>query len=404
MAQSSNIAELTRLGFSPLDIDRIKRHGYTDAQIIYAVNDLIKHAGATEGTVRDVFEEAMPELFEEGLTSGHSSLFKTLDQFEQKQADWLFQGYIPKGQITTLASDGGIGKTSLWVSLAAAVSSGEPSFLDHEARKPGKVLFMSTEDSVRVVLKKRLVAAGAAEHNIITPDFSKDETGFLRKVKFGTQELEDVISAIKPDLCIFDPLQGFLPQGTQMGDRAAMRNCLAPLISLGEKYGTTFLIICHTNKRQSASGRNRIADSADLWDISRSVLMMGWTEDKGVRYLSQEKCNYGPLQETILFSIDRDGVIHPVGTTWKRDREFQASRKTQNSAPKRNDCKDWILETLMANEGSLKTRELEDLAKFDGYSPKTLRSAKDELKTEGKIYYRAEGFKDKTWYIHLAAA
>ena len=159
MAQSSNIAELTRLGFSPLDIDRIKRHGYTDAQIIYAVNDLIKHAGATEGTVRDVFEEAMPELFEEGLTSGHSSLFKTLDQFEQKQADWLFQGYIPKGQITTLASDGGIGKTSLWVSLAAAVSSGEPSFLDHEARKPGKVLFMSTEDSVRVVLKKRLVAA-----------------------------------------------------------------------------------------------------------------------------------------------------------------------------------------------------------------------------------------------------
>ena len=58
----------------------------------------------------------------------------------------------------------------------------------------------------------------------------------------------------------------------------------------------------------------------------------------------------------------------------------------------------------MANEGSLKTRELEDLAKFDGYSPKTLRSAKDELKTEGKIYYRAEGFKDKTWYIHLAAA
>lgn len=31
------------------------------------------------------------------------------------------------------------------------------------------------------------------------------------------------------------------------------------------------MVICHTNKRKGAFGRDRIADSADLWDIARSV-------------------------------------------------------------------------------------------------------------------------------------
>lgn len=60
-----------------------------------------------------------------------------------------------------------------------------------------------------------------------------------------------------------------------MGDRNAMRQCLEPLIGYGDKYGTTFLIIEHTNKQSGVYGRRRIADSADIWDISRSVLIVG---------------------------------------------------------------------------------------------------------------------------------
>lgn len=99
-----------------------------------------------------------------------------------------------------------------------------------------------------------------------------------------------------------------------------MRDCMAPLISLGEETGTTFIVVCHTNKRPKASGRDRIADSADLWDVSRSVLMAGYTEDQGVRYLSNEKNNYTTLQETLLFTIDNSGQAHAEGTSWKRDR------------------------------------------------------------------------------------
>ena len=331
-----------------------------------------------------------------------SNLFRTIDTYEAKEAEWLVPGLIPKGQITTLASEGGLGKSSTWVALAAAISSGKRCFLDPDdtTRKPGRVLFLSSEDSVPIVLKKRLAAAGADETRVIAPDFASDSSEFLRKVKFGSKELESVVAEIAPDLCIFDPIQGFVPKGCAMGDRAAMRDCMAPLVTLGEKYGTTFLIICHTNKRVKAYGRDRIADSSDLWDISRSVLMMGWTETEGIRYLSHEKCNYGPLQETILFKIDGKGIIHSEGMTWKRDRDYQCAEG--KALPKREDAKSWIIETLEGRDGKMSVKELCNLAESVGFSEKTLERARTELGKQGKIQSSAKGFgPDKVYYIEL---
>lgn len=48
---------------------------------------------------------------------------------EEKEAEWLISGYIPKGNITILAGDGGSGKTTTWCGIAAAVSAGKRVFL-----------------------------------------------------------------------------------------------------------------------------------------------------------------------------------------------------------------------------------------------------------------------------------
>lgn len=338
---------------------------------------------------------------ESGL-NGMLSLFKPLDAYEELEARWLIPDLIPMGGITLIASDGGVGKTSVGVDLAAAVSRGKPSFLEpaDADRKPGNVLVLNSEESVRVVLKKRLRAADADEARIYTPDFANDPDGELQKVKFGTHELEAVISEIKPALCIFDPIQGFVPPGCVMGDRAAMRACMAPLVTLGEKYGTAFLIVCHTNKRKGAYGRDRISDSSDLWDIARSVLMLDWTEEEGVRYLSHEKCNYGPLQETTLFSIGKSGLIKSEGKTWKRDREYQLAEG--KAVTKREDAKTWIAKTLEEESGRLPLKELATLAERSGISDKTLERAKTELAKQGKIRTYNEGYgQSKVWYIEL---
>ncbi len=368
------------------------------------ISDYIAAHPGDEGHKRFMeLEKNTPEWTPE--TDRFLSCFKPLGAFGEEKATWLVDGWIPEGQITLLAADGGTGKTSLWCNIVAAISSGKACILDPPGteRNPARVAFLTTEDSVRKKLKRKLRLCGANENNIITPDFLADKENLLKGLKFGSDEMRRFISYYKPVLCVFDPVQGFVPPGINMGSRNAMRDCLAPLISLGEEYGCSFLIICHTNKRKGAYGRDRIADSSDLWDISRSVAMAGFADDSKIRYLSNEKNNYAEQQRTLLFSFDDDGNICKEGTTWKRDRKYMQESVVMNSAPKREECKKFIVDTLDSAGGTMKTSELEEKAKDVGYSTKVIRSAKDELKANGIIKYIQDGFrKDKVWYIKLS--
>ena len=368
------------------------------------VSDLVAAFGSARATemINDLIERASdwrPETDDPFLRQ-----FKTLDSFEEQEAAWLVPGWLPEGQITLLAADGGIGKTTLWCDLVAAISSGRRCILDPpgHTRKAQTVAFLTTEDSVRKKLKRKLLDAGADESKILTPDFAGDKDGVLRGLKFGSNDMERFIRHFRPRLCIFDPVQGFVPPDINMGSRNAMRDCMAPLISLGEETGTTFLVICHTNKRKGASGRDRIADSADLWDVSRSVIMAGYTEEQGVRYLSQEKNNYDKLQDTVLFEITDSGQAHATGTTWKRDREFMQDFATSVASPRREDCREWFLHQLDTVGGVIASKDLERKAKEAGYSAATLRRVKDELKQTNQIRYFSTGSPktgDKTWHV-----
>lgn len=330
------------------------------------------------------------------------SLFKPLEDFQEEEAKWLVPGWIPEGQISVIAADGGIGKTTLWCHVIAALSNGTTCILDPpgHTREPMRITFLTTEDSVRKKLRKKLRLAGANMKNIITPDFAGDRDGLLRKVKFGTPEMEKVLRSLRPMLCIFDPVQGFTPPKVNMGSRNEMRDCMSPLIAIGEDIGTTAIIVCHTNKRKGAYGRDRIADSADIWDIARSVMMAGFTEEQGVRYLSNEKNNYAPLQETIIFTIDSEEQIHAVGTSWKRDREYILGAENAKSAPMREDCKAFIMKTLGDAGGAMPTAELEAKAKLAGYSFAAVKRAKGELKAEGAVkYFHTGGNSGRVWHI-----
>lgn len=239
--------------------------------------------------------------------------------------EWFVPGWIPRGQITILAGDGGVGKTTVWAALAAAVSTGTKVFFDttpdFSPDKPGKVLFLSAEDDVACVLKPRLCKAGANEENLLTIPLTDAN---FSEYKIGSEKLENVVKLEMPELLMLDPLQAFLSSEVRMESRNAMRNTLNSLVQIGARYGTTILVVMHTNKRPGAYGFGRVAYAGNVVDAASSVLMVGETEN-GVRYLSHEKCNYGQLAETVLFTLDDKGA-HFAGTTDKRERELMASK------------------------------------------------------------------------------
>ena len=257
-------------------------------------------------------------------------------------------------------------------------------------------MFFSSEDSIEHTLKARLRKAGAKLSNILSVSL-QDE--IFSEIKFDSIILEKLIEQTRPALVIFDPIQSFIPPSVQMGQRNAMRGCLNPLIGWGEKYGCTFLIVLHTNKRQGVFGRNRVADSADIWDISRSVLIVGCTQD-GKRYLSHEKSNYGEMGETAIFTID-DGVAAFDSYSDKKDKDFvQARDFDTRQAPQRQDAERFIFDFL--NSGKKPTAELDEAAKAEGISNATLRRAKEQLRSRNLLGLKSEGNgKNKVFYSFL---
>ena len=377
------------------------------------ISDYIAYVGleVASKTLADALENAAQWApRQESHSDPITEIFRTLFEFEEKQLQWLIPGLITKGEVSLLASDGGVGKTALWAHIVASLSAGKRCILDPDdyERTPQRVLFFSAEDSIEHKLKRQLLEAGANEHMLVAPNPQKDKTGLLSKLKLGTPEFAAVIQKIRPDLCIIDPIQGYLPPSVNMASRNAMRNCMDQLVRLGKEVGTAFLVICHSNKRTGAFGRNRIADSADLWDVSRNVLMAGFTDQKNIRYLSHEKTNCGNLQETFLFTIDAKGQVELTGRSFKKDRDFMMAVANMQSAPKRDDCQDMIMSILERDpKHYVRSQDLSQELINYGFSKATVERARKALSDEKKIVFRATGaakLGTRIWYTCLPDA
>jgi len=336
---------------------------------------------------------------EEEVTE-HDLDMPSLDAFEERDKEWLIPGYIPKGCVTLLCSDGGIGKTTLWCDTLAAFTTGRTTIFDKALEIPfttritHDVMYFSKEDPTEEILKGKLREAGADQKRIRC--FGLDDER-LSKIWYGSLLLEKLVEKYKPDIVVFDTLQAFLPDGVDMAKRKDMRDALNPLNALGAKFGTSFLMVMHTNKSAN-SGRQRMADSSDIWDLGRSALMAGRTKDEDVMYLSHEKSNYGRLQKTILFSVTDAGIEYK-GTSKKKDRDYVAEGGTTAApSPRLDEAIDFILENV---DGSIEVGELEKLAKAAGITAHTLKDARAVLKKDGKIRLGTIGFgEQKKWMLY----
>ena len=325
----------------------------------------------------------------------------TVDEFEEEEVEWIIPGYLPRGQISILCGNGGTGKTSLWVSLAASLSAGRPTLFDGSnpyavGQEPMKIMFFSGEDTVENVIKKKLHNAGANMKNIRTVSLSSKN---FDKIQFGSKYLEGLFRKYKPDLCVFDPIQSFVDRRIKMSDRNAIRQNMRTLIEWGSLYGTASLVVMHTNKLSNVWGRQRMADSADLWDIARCVWMVGDVDDKQ-KYLSHEKSNYGKTGQTMLFQ-NSGGLPRFSGWSDKKDRDYviEASKKRNSSDRGKtlNDVCNAILSELAEHPEGVPAKDMDELMLAMGHKAYLIKDAKKELKDAKKIKYSKHEMNGNWW-------
>lgn len=308
----------------------------------------------------------------------------SVSDIEKEYVEWLVPGYIPKGTITIIGGDGGLGKTSLWCNIASAISKGTPCVLqeNNDVMYPrGEVIYFSGEDDTARVLRERLEQNGADLDNIKT--LPMDDDAFT-SLSIGGTLIEDIIEARRPMLVIFDPIQQFI-KNTDMSKRNDMRQTMTSLIKLGEKYGTTFIIVMHTNKRDKiGSFRDKLSDSADLWDIVRSVIALGRNQNNE-NFITHEKSNYGIRQNAILYHIENGKIIRDsIETERKTYVELMGGKSKADKTDMRSQCKNVYLDLLSREKQTVK-KDLEDRLQPMGYSKSMIRQVYKDLIQEERI-------------------
>lgn len=308
----------------------------------------------------------------------------SVSDIEKEYVEWLVPGYIPKGTITIIGGDGGLGKTSLWCNIASAISNGKPCVLQdgNEVMYPrGEVIYFSGEDDTARVLRARLEQNGANLYNIKT--LQMDDDAFT-SLSIGGALIEGIIEARRPMLVIFDPIQLFI-KNADMSKRNDMRQTMTNLTKLGTKYGTTFILVMHTNKRDKiGSFRDKLSDSADLWDIVRSVIALGRNQNNE-NFITHEKSNYGIRQNAILYHIENGKIIRDsIETERTTYVELMGGKSKADKTDRRSQCKNVYLDLLSSEKQSVK-KDLEDRLHSMGYSKSMIRQVYNNLIQEKKI-------------------
>lgn len=308
----------------------------------------------------------------------------SVSDIKKERVEWLIPGYIPKGDITIIGGDGGLGKTSLWCNIASAISNGTPCVLqeDNSYIYPrGEVIYFSGEDDTARVLRDRLEQNGANLDNIKTLPMNDDA---FTSLSIGGALIEDLIEARRPMLVIFDPIQQFI-KNTDMSKRNDMRQTMTNLSKLGNKYGTTFILVMHTNKRDKiGSFRDKLSDSADLWDIARSVIALGRNQNNE-NFITHEKSNYGVRQNAILYHIENGRIIRDSFETERKTYvEFMGGKSKADKTDMRSQCKNVYLDLLSREKQSVK-KDLEDRLQPMGYSNNMIRQVYNDLIQEQRI-------------------
>ena len=376
-----------------------------------------KESAVLPGTRKKDALDELRRLCPDEITDEEPAEVETLNlgEVQTESVDWLVPGLIARGEMSTIGADGGTGKGIYYSQLIAAVTTGKQNdFFPDPPKAPGKVLILSGEDDPRKVLRPRLLAAGAdlGRVEVVTSESYYSKKGELLTI--DSEALKLKIEKMKPDLVINDPLQAFLSPRVQMCNRNEMRGAITPFKSFCAAVNAAGLTVCHTNKKSNVAGRQRLSDSSDLWDLSRCVVMLGYSKADEAVYASVEKNSYAAKPMTTLFEIQGtqvEGVKTAVavykGRTDRRDADFVLQKATRPAATK-DAAKDAILAALEASKlGSMASTQLQAAVLNEvGCSLATYQNAYKELAKEKQIAKKQMHKADKKgaagWYTYLA--
>ncbi|OFZ50409.1 MAG: hypothetical protein A2381_13510 [Bdellovibrionales bacterium RIFOXYB1_FULL_37_110] len=288
-----------------------------------------------------------------------------------EEVEWFWYPYIPKGKVTLLEGDPGLGKS--WLSLYLAVATSLGSDLpDSPKREAANVLLLCAEDGIEDTIKPRLEAMGGDHTKIFAYQAP------LTMDTKGSQTLSGILKKTKPALIIIDPLVAFLGEKTDMHRANEIRPIMTRLFNIATQYNCAILGIRHLKKSKEDKAIYNGLGSIDITASARSVLFVGKHPHKeNVRGMAHIKSNLAPMGDILGFEI-KDAKFEWTG---KLDISLQDLLSADDSTNKNPGALGEAIDFLEAflSKEPIGAIAIKLAAKEAGIKNRTLDRAKKEL-------------------------
>jgi hypothetical protein len=388
-------------------------------------------AGADVGDLRTRLREARTARRATGPGPGsdESALLATtpLSSLRPKPVRWLVPRYVPLGKVVLVAGDGGHGKSTLALHLAACLSRGAPAFgLDDPQPPAGDTLLIQCEDDWEDTVLPRLLALGADLGRIHRQDGVRGADGKLAPFCLAHYQTLERTLTERPEikLVVIDPAGAYIGPGVDDHKDSELRALLGPLAELAARRRVTILLVKHFSKAPTAKAVSKISGSTGYVNSVRAafvVLPDQGDEDRAL--FLPVKFNIGrrpkgrafrrvslaadavdailqPFEE--LSSDDRRRIGEAVFTlNWEgevdvtADAHLAETMRAERGPKKAERCADWLKAFLQ--EHAYPSDEILAAAREHGFTFDNVKEAKAALKAAG-LRSTNRGSYQGTWW------
>ena len=242
--------------------------------------------------------------------------------------------------------------------------------------EPFNVIYQTAKDGMGDTIKPRLVEAGADLSRVMVIDDTEEA------LTLSDDRIEKAVRQNHVRLVIIDPVQAFIGADVDMNRANEVRPVFRKLGMIAEKTGCAIVLIGHLNKSSGTQSTYRGLGSIDIMAAVRSLIFIGKVrKDPTTRVLIHEKSSLAPPGETMAFKLGDE-----EGFRWVGAYEISADELLDGKEGKATETKlergAKLIKELLADEKEISIRKLDEKAKEQGISGRTMRDVRSRMKNE----------------------
>lgn len=342
-------------------------------------------------SLEDIWQKIKILSTELGIQSVQSDMYATLSELDDVLGDvkWLWKDWLPRGFVSMLVGDPGVGKSMVVLDLVDFITKGNGWPTCKNEEKPGNVIWIDTEASQQL-LRMRARKMNIDRSSISIPIIDGDILGQVDIMNDRHREvIINMITDLKPSLMVVDSLGGAHTRGENKFEEIAPIMKFCALVARDENIGA--LLTHHLNKGQMGESPEvslyRIRGSTAIPQFARSIMALEKINENEIK-LRMIKSNLARIVKPLsaIPVIDKDGDIIEI--------EYKTYKAPPRKKTKQESCSSWAIEKIKEYPEGIRLRELVDIAETFGYTRCNLYAAKTFL--GDRITVRGTG-KESYW-------